>query len=82
MEWFNDKDENGNLGEPHTFKIYLLFGGNDTEVTDEIYRAINLAKPARSHYVIIAVEEVKSGIISSGAMTAISHARAVANVNL
>jgi len=78
VEWFNETPQ----GEPHTFKIYLLYGGNQTEVTDDINRAINLAKPARSHYTIIAVEEIKNGIISSGAMTAISHIRAVANVNL
>ena len=78
VEWFNETEQ----GDPHTFKIYLLYGGNEIEVTDDISRAINLAKPARSHYTIIAVEEVKSGIMSGGAMTAISHVRAVANVNL
>lgn len=78
VEWFNETEQ----GEPHTFKIYLLYGGNEVEVTDDISRAINLAKPARSHYTIIAVEEVKSGIMSGGAMTAISYVRAVANVNL
>ena len=78
VEWFNETPQ----GEPHTFKIYLLYGGNQTEVTDDISRAINLAKPARSHYTIIAIEELKNGIISGGAMTAISHVRAVANVNL
>lgn len=78
VEWFNETPQ----GEPHTFKIYLLYGGNQTEVSEDISRAINLAKPARSHYTIIAIEEIKNGIISSGAMTAISHIRAVANVNL
>lgn len=78
VEWFNETPQ----GEPHTFKIYLLYGGNETEVSDDIRRAINLAKPARSHYTIIAVEEGKSGIMSGGAMTAISYVRAVANVEL
>lgn len=78
VEWFNETPQ----GEPHTFKIYLLYGGNQTEVSEDISRAINLAKPARSHYTIIAIEEITNGIISSGAMTAISHTRAVATVNL
>ena len=78
VEWFNDTPQ----GKPHTFRVYLLFGGTDAEVTDDVVNAINLAKPVRSHFAIIAKEETKSGIISGGAMTAVSYVRAVANVSL
>lgn len=78
VEWFNETPR----GNPHTFKVYLLYGGNDTNVSEDVIRAINLVKPARSHFMIIAIEEVKNDTISSGAMTAISYVRAVANVNL
>lgn len=78
IEWFNETPR----GEPHTFRVNMLFGGTDADVTDDVIRAINLAKPARSRFKIVAKEETKSGIISGGAMTAISYIRAVADVNL
>lgn len=52
VEWFNETPK----GKPHTFNIYLLFGGNETDITDDIIRAINLAKPARSHFAFIVQE--------------------------
>lgn len=78
VEWFNDTPQ----GEPHTFNIYLLFGGNDSDITSDIIRAVNLAKPARSHYAFIVRETgTAKAHIDAGARL-VSVSRFVATVNL
>lgn len=78
VEWFNDTPQ----GEPHTFKIYLLYGGNDVDVSSDIISAVNLAKPARSHFAFV-IRESGTFSVEIGAMARpISVVRCIATVNL
>lgn len=78
VEWFNDTPQ----GEPHTFKIYLLYGGNDVDVSSDIISAVNLAKPARSHFAFVIRESGSTRVDIGATARPISAVRFIATVNL